>query len=90
MKKYVITTLKDRIAAVTFEEDKPSIINVYENAGKSIGTGTDNGAVLLGNVYIGRVQNVVKNINSAFIEIAKDVVCYYSLTDNTEHHFLNR
>ncbi len=90
MKKYVITTLKDRIAAVTFEEDKPSIINVYENAGESIGTGTDNGAVLLGNVYIGRVQNVVKNINSAFIEIAKDVVCYYSLTDNTQHHFLNR
>ena len=88
MKKYVITTLKDKIAAVTFEEDKPSLINVYDNVGES--TGTDNGAVLLGNVYIGRVQNVVKNINSAFIEVAKDVVCYYSLTDNTQHHFLNR
>lgn len=24
------------------------------------------------------------------MEIAKDVVCYYSLNDNTQHHFLNR
>ena len=90
MKKYVITTLKDKITAITFEEDKPSLINVYENAGIDAGADTDKDAVLLGNVYIGRVQNVVKNINSAFIEIAKDVVFYYSLTDNTQHHFLNR
>lgn len=90
MKKYVITTLKDKITAITFEEDKPSLINVYENVGSDAGADTDKDAVLLGNVYIGRVQNVVKNINSAFIEIAKDVVCYYSLTDNTQHHFLNR
>ncbi len=84
MRKYVITTLYDKITAVTFEEGKPSLINVYDK------NGSDSGAALLGNVYIGRVQNVVKNINSAFIEIAKDVVCYYSLTDNTQHHFLNR
>lgn len=90
MKKYVITTLNDKIAAVTFEEDKPSLINVYDTADCNRGGEADKGAVLLGNVYIGRVQNVVKNINSAFIEVAKDVVCYYSLTDNTQHHFLNR
>ena len=82
MRKYVITTLSDKITAITFEEGRPCLINVYDN--------TDDEAALLGNVYIGRVQNVVKNINSAFIEIAKDVVCYYSLTDNTQHHFLNR
>ena len=61
-----------------------SLINVYDK------NDSDKEAALLGNVYIGRVQNVVKNINSAFVEIAKDVVCYYSLNDNTQHHFLNR
>lgn len=86
MRKYVITTLSDKLTAVTFEEGRPALINVYD----SDATDGDKGAALLGNVYIGRVQNVVKNINSAFIEIAKDVVCYYSLTDNTQHHFLNR
>ena len=84
MRKLVITTFSDKITAVTFEEGKPSLINVYDK------NDSDREAALLGNVYIGRVQNVVKNINSAFIEIAKDVVCYYSLDDNTQHHFLNR
>lgn len=33
----------------------------------------------LGNIYVGRVQKVVKNINAAFIEIAPGISCYYSL-----------
>lgn len=86
MRKIVITTFSDKIMAVTFEEGKPSLINVYDSSVN----GSESQVALLGNVYIGRVQNVVKNINSAFIEIAKDVVCYYSLNDNTQHHFLNR
>ena len=84
MRKIVITTFSDKITAVTFEEGRPSLIDVYDK------NDSDKEAALLGNVYIGRVQNVVKNINSAFVEIAKDVVCYYSLNDNTQHHFLNR
>ena len=73
MRKIVITTFSDKITAVTFEEGRPSLINVYDK------NDSDKEAALLGNVYIGRVQNVVKNINSAFVEIAKDVVCYLSL-----------
>lgn len=34
---------------------------------------------ILGNIYIGRVKNIVKNLNAAFIEIAPGVPCYYSL-----------
>lgn len=34
---------------------------------------------LLGNIYIGRVKDVVKNIGAAFIEIAKGTTCYYAL-----------
>lgn len=36
---------------------------------------------LLGNIYIGRVQKVVKNIGAAFIEIEKGFPCYYPLED---------
>lgn len=79
-KKYIITTLDNYTTAVIFEEDKPELINMYDKEEEA----------LLGNVYIGRVKDVVKNINSAFVQIDKDRVCYYSLTDNTHHNFLNR
>ncbi len=37
------------------------------------------GASILGNIYIARVQNVMWNLNAAFVEIEKGVVCYLSL-----------
>lgn len=36
---------------------------------------------ILGNIYVGRVKDVVKNLNAAFIEIAPKKPCYYSLED---------
>lgn len=36
---------------------------------------------LLGNIYIGKVQNIVKNINAAFVEIAPGIMSYLSLED---------
>lgn len=44
---------------------------------------------ILGNIYVGRVENVVNNINAAFIEYARGQKGYYSLTDNEHHIFLN-
>lgn len=54
MRKIVITTFSDKITAVTFEEGRPSLINVYDK------NDSDKETALLGNVYICRVQNVVK------------------------------
>lgn len=42
---------------------------------------------LLGNIYIGKVKNIVKNINSAFIDLGNGQTGYYSLTDNKTHLF---
>lgn len=36
---------------------------------------------ILGNIYVGRVKDVVKNLNAAFIEIIPGLPCYYSLED---------
>jgi len=37
---------------------------------------------ILGNIYLGKVKNIVKNINAAFVEIADGRMCYYSITEN--------
>ena len=39
---------------------------------------------ILGNIYIGKVQNIVKNIHAAFIEIADGISCYYSMDEKSE------
>ncbi len=36
---------------------------------------------ILGNMYIGRVRDVVKNLNAAFIDIGNGITCYYSMED---------
>lgn len=36
---------------------------------------------ILDEIYIGKVQNIVKNISAAFVEIAPGTVCYLSLED---------
>lgn len=44
-------------------------------------------ASVLGNIYIGKVKNIVKNINSAFVEFQEGQMGYYSLSDNKTHHY---
>lgn len=44
---------------------------------------------ILGNIYVARVQNVVKNLDAAFVEIQPGIVCYYSIKENVPH-FLNK
>ncbi len=36
---------------------------------------------ILGNIYVGRVKDVVQNLNAAFIEIEPGVPCYFSMED---------
>lgn len=44
----------------------------------------------LNNIYIGRVQKVVGNINAAFVDIGGKRTGYYSLDENREHFFTSR
>lgn len=37
---------------------------------------------ILGNIYLGKVKNIIKNINAAFVEIADGKMCYYSMAEN--------
>jgi len=45
---------------------------------------------ILGNIYLGKVKNIVNNINAAFVEIADGRMCYYSITENRHPIVANR
>ncbi len=44
----------------------------------------------IGNIYVGKVKDVVKNINTAFVEYKKGCIGYLSLEDNKHIIFLNK
>lgn len=66
--------------SMLFEENKETRIEIYKDKAES----------LIGNIYVGRVRDLVKNIGAAFVEIAPGEVCYFSLKDNPMPLFLNR
>lgn len=76
MNKLLFTKLKGRTASVLVSEKRVLQINFEEDASEQIGT-----------IYIGRVRNVVKNLNAAFVEYKPGVNGYYSLNDNPVHVF---
>lgn len=71
--KILITKiLKDKncyIATAIYQEQKLLEIHLESMEEQSI----------LGNIYVGRVKDIVKNLNAAFIEIAPGQPCYYPL-----------
>ncbi len=71
--KLIITKQNNRIVSAFFEgKDMVQVsLNSIEDT------------AILGNIYLGKVKNIVKNINAAFVEIADGRMCYYSLEENT-------
>ena len=70
LNKLIITKWKNRILTVLFSDRQPLEIGLEENTS------------ILGNIYIGKVNRIVKNLNSAFVDFEKGQTGYYSLSDN--------
>ncbi len=68
-KKYIITAINNIICGFLINDGNAEVIRAYEPES------------ILGNIYVGRVSNIVQNINSAFIDIQKGLSCYMSLED---------
>lgn len=68
-KKYIITSINNIICGFLLSDGNAQEIRAYEPES------------LLGNIYVGRVSNIVQNINSAFVDIQKGLSCYMSLED---------
>lgn len=76
MNRLIITRMENRILTALAEDSRIIQLDMEEE-----------GQSLLGNIYIAKVKNIAKNINSAFVDIGNGQMAYYSLTDNKEHHF---
>lgn len=74
------STKYNKIFMVQYEKKKPVEIRCIEN-------NTDS---LIGNIYIARVNNVVKNLEAAFVEIEKGTICYYEPSKNREPIYIKR
>ncbi len=79
-RKLVITNYNNKIISMLIENNREQRIEVYDRSEESI----------LDNVYIGRVKDIVANINAAFVEISSGAVCYFSLSENSSPIFLNK
>lgn len=67
---------------ITRRENRILIVRVEEGEITQIQTEPSGGS-LLGNIYIGKVRNIVKNINAAFVEFQKGQMGYLSLSAQT-------
>lgn len=69
--QYLITRMRGKIFSFLLHEGKAVEIHCDEEAPESV----------LGNIYIGKIKNIAKNIGAAFVEIAPGQVCYLPLAD---------
>ena len=73
MENKLVITKKDNVIISAFFEGK-DLVQISLNASEEEG--------ILGNIYLGKVKNIIKNINAAFVEIEDGRMCYYSLGEN--------
>ena len=78
--KLVIREKDNLIYFLTYEDEKLKAIDVTSMSMD----------YFLGNFYVGKVKNVVKNINIAFVEFAKDELCFLALNEVRKPILLNR
>lgn len=81
-RKLIITKIDNKIITTLCENGEATELHCAKTQ--------DTSAIKLGNIYIGKVKNIVGNISAAFIEIAKGVECYYSITENNAPIFTHK
>ena len=70
MRKLVVTHYDNKILQAVIQAGKVTDLNLSE------------GSTVLGNIYVGKVANIVNNINACFVDYGDRLPCYYSLDDN--------
>lgn len=69
--KLIITKMQQGVLCALFEDDKIAELRMEPLEETSI----------LGNIYVGKVKNIVPNIHAAFVEIWPDMPCYLPLSE---------
>ena len=73
MDKLIITALRGKTAAVLFENGRAVRIDFEPEAAEEE----------TGVIFVGKVKNIAKNINAAFVEYRPGVNGFYSLKENS-------
>ena len=82
-RKILIEKSKNKIRTYLIEDD--DIVEIHTSINEEqVPPGK------LGDIYIGKVQNIVQNIGAAFIEITKGVNCYFDLKDAENAYFTHK
>lgn len=84
MERKILMTREDGIVWTYFQEND-EIIEIHCNDMEQ----TEQQTPVLGNIYIGKVQNIVANIGAAFIDIG-GVNCYYDMSQAETALFTNK
>ena len=83
----MVNSVKEELL-VTRREDKILFARVQDGKIVQLQAEDSDGGIL-GNIYVAKVRNIVKNINAAFVEFAKGQMGYLSLTDCTDSYRWN-
>lgn len=81
-RKLIITNWKGHVLTSVLENGEIVEFHCSNEEGKK--------EAVLGNIYVGKVKNIVPNIGAAFIEIAKGVECYYAIAENKNPIFTQK
>jgi len=73
--KIIISEYHNQLMGFLYEDDSLYEVHSFDNEKNN-----------LGSIYTARVENIVDNIDAAFVSIDRDTKCYYSLKDNEDKH----
>ena len=80
-RKYIILRRGRQIVSLLLHGSRLQSVHVQDE---------DHAGGILGNIYVARVKNVVKNLNAAFVEIEPGKNCFLDLRDARKPVLLNR
>ena len=82
-RKLIITRIENKILTALYENETIAELHCC-------GQDMQADKITLGNIYVGKVKNIVRNINAAFIEIANGLECYYAIGENPSPIFTHK
>lgn len=78
-----------KLVIVSYQQKDISVI-LHDNRLYSLKVYAENDASILGNIYIGKVQNIAQNIQAAFVEVGDKKLCFLPLSDAKHAYVRNR
>ena len=85
MERKILIEKSDSRIRTYFLEDG-DIVEIHSASSDETGSGR----YRLGDVYVGKVKNIVPNIGAAFIEVENGVNCYYDMKDVKDAFFTHK